>query len=327
MDSVSQALWGGLSAVALRKKTKVRHDFIFGAIGGTLPDLDAWIGRLSSPLNERLWHRGPSHSLLLLGLIGLGFLWFTKHRAHTIRTKFVPLWIGAMTHPLLDILTGFETAVAYPLFEPISVGWFPVLEPIFLLLLLIGGIRTLFTSAIQSARRSLLGACCWIALVGVHHSWVYNQVQEDLADHIESDATLLVRPMLGSFLTYRVLWKTEAMCHMAGYQPWTDGGSVSPLVMHPRIGALPDSEFSERLLRHGCFRELEAGVYGDLRFALLPSSGLPLWVWYRDAEGTWQREARRALTAEDKASFFSLWRGERQKGWIQPDKLNSRSSE
>ena len=59
MDSVSQALWGGLSSVASSRDTNVRQTFIWGAVGGTLPDLDAWIGALVGPVQERIWHRGP----------------------------------------------------------------------------------------------------------------------------------------------------------------------------------------------------------------------------------------------------------------------------
>lgn len=327
MDSVSQALWGGLSAVALRKKTKVRHDFILGAIGGTLPDLDAWVGRLSSPLDERLWHRGPSHSLILLGLIGAALVWYFKRFDSRIVAKLMPLWIGSLTHPLLDILTGFETAWAYPLLEPMSVGWFPVLEPIFLSVLLIGAGSTLVRSSIRSARIWLLVALCWIAAVGGYHQWVHRSVLKDLSSRLEASPNLLIRPMLGSFLTYRVLWKTDDVCHIAAYQPWNRGGLYSSIMSHPRVTSLSDASFSVRLLKQGCFREVEPAVYGDLRFALLPSSDLPLWVWFQGENGEWQREARRTLSPQTKELFFSLWRGTEQPGWYTPQQLLNRSAE
>ena len=46
------------------------------------------------------------------------------------RVKHV--WVGAFTHPFLDILTGFETGWGMPLVEPSALGWFPVVEPVLL---------------------------------------------------------------------------------------------------------------------------------------------------------------------------------------------------
>ena len=130
MDSVSQALWGGLSSVASSRDTNVRQTFVWGAVGGTLPDLDAWIGALVGPVQERIWHRGPSHSLVLLGAIGALILW--RHRSHAtaMSSRLKHVWVGAFTHPFLDILTGFETGWGIPLVEPSALGWFPVIEPV-----------------------------------------------------------------------------------------------------------------------------------------------------------------------------------------------------
>ena len=136
MDSVSQALWGGMSSVASSRDTNVRQTFVWGAIGGTLPDLDAWLGALVGPVQERIWHRGPSHSLVLLGAIGALVLWRHRTRATAISARVKHVWVGAFTPPFLDLLTGFETGWGIPLVEPSALGWCPVGEPVLLCLLM-----------------------------------------------------------------------------------------------------------------------------------------------------------------------------------------------
>ena len=121
--------------------------------------------------------------------------------------------------------------------------------------------------------------------------------------------------MLGSFMTYRVIWVTESQCAVAAYQPWQSKNGWSPLHVFNRF----ESEMShfldlEALTKRGCFRSLPGGELGDLRFALTPDSSNPLWVW-SFKNGTWEREARRKMDDGERAHFKSLWLGEPQPGW------------
>ena len=140
MDSVSQALWGGLSSVASSRDTNATICLGSGRWHTADLDLD-WC--LVGPVQERIWHRGPSHSLVLLGAVGALILW--RHRSHAtaVSSRLKHVWVGAFTHPFLDILTGFETGWGIPLVEPSALGWFPVIEPVLFGLLLMISIRCL----------------------------------------------------------------------------------------------------------------------------------------------------------------------------------------
>lgn len=315
MDSVSQALFGGLSGSAFSRRTNLRRTFVAGAIGGSVPDLDAWVGKIFGPVQERVWHRGPTHSLVLLGILGLSIFAIKKRWPQRSFEVLQALWLGAFTHPLLDILTGFETAWGYPFFEPSSLGWFPVLEPVMLLILVLATLSSLWKRRSDFSRRGLMVLSVWIFIVGAHHQWVRNKVSGTNFLPSES-APISARPMLGSFLTYRVVWFTTNDCYVAGFQPFSTRNAWSGVHRLPRV--IDSAGLPAALLDKGCFVQLESGEIGDLRFALTPDSPNPLWLWSFE-NGVLERRANRRMTPELRRRFLAMLRGVAQVDWtIQP---------
>ena len=113
MDSITQAALGAaVGEVVLGKKVGNKAP-LWGALLGTLPDLDVFFNPLMSQVEQLSFHRGPSHSLLfavvLAPLIGLGLA--RLHRRSNLSWKewgfFAFLCI--VTHPLLDALTNYGT--------------------------------------------------------------------------------------------------------------------------------------------------------------------------------------------------------------------------
>ena len=137
------------------------------------------------------------------------------------------VWVGAFTHPFLDILTGFETGWGMPLVEPSALGWFPVVEPVLFGLLFVVSIGCF----VRRTRRGLaLGWALvigWIGLVGLHHQWVIRGIERS-ASSVLPRGDIIARPMLGSFMTYRVVWSDDKRCAVAGYQPWKKNRQWSP---------------------------------------------------------------------------------------------------
>lgn len=62
MDSLTQLTFGAACGEAILGKKVGRKALIWGAILGTLPDLDVFIP-LGSPVDDFVYHRGFSHSL------------------------------------------------------------------------------------------------------------------------------------------------------------------------------------------------------------------------------------------------------------------------
>ena len=218
----------------------MRQTFVWGAVGGTLPDLDAWIGALVGPVQERIWHRGPSHSLVLLGAVGALILW--RHRSHAtaVSSRLKHVWVGAFTHPFLDILTGFETGWGIPLVEPSALGWFPVIEPVLFGLLLMISIRV-SCEANTTRLSTWIGTCSRLDWPGRAAPSVGHQRHRTQCFIHTPRGDIIARLMLGSFMTYRVVWSDDERCAIAGYQPWKKHRQWSPAHVFERFEGHPPS--------------------------------------------------------------------------------------
>ena len=92
-------------------------------VASGLPDLD-FIGTVFG-LAHRRAHRGPTHSLLLLGVLVLAALVVSSSLEKTVWLERVLVWsIALLSHPIVDMLaTGPNTArrgYGLPLFWPLA---------------------------------------------------------------------------------------------------------------------------------------------------------------------------------------------------------------
>lgn len=118
MDSLTQIVVGIATAEAVLGKQLKNKSFIYGAIIGTLPDLDIWFGKLFDPLTAISIHRGLSHSIIfyLFLSVFLGSLIFKIEKRkiklfHAIHATFLILF----THSIIDAFTTWGTQIFWPL--------------------------------------------------------------------------------------------------------------------------------------------------------------------------------------------------------------------
>ena len=148
MDSLTQIVLGAaVGEIALGKKVG-RKAALYGAVLGTLPDLDVlWVKNAVDSFTE---HRSFSHSLLVLLVVSPLFAWVLQ-RWHPIglnqqrisfRYFLVSVYLVLATHALLDWFTVYGTQLFWPLSKfPFGLGSIFIIDPLytvpFLLLLLI----------------------------------------------------------------------------------------------------------------------------------------------------------------------------------------------
>jgi inner membrane protein len=79
MDSLTQIVLGAACGEAAMGKKIGNKALLFGAIGGTIPDLDVFIGNFlySNKIDAMLFHRGFMHSILFAVLGAFLFGWLT----------------------------------------------------------------------------------------------------------------------------------------------------------------------------------------------------------------------------------------------------------
>lgn len=221
MDSVSQiALGAAVSVAVMGRRVPVWQAAAWGAVAGTLPDLDVFIDQ-GNPIANMVLHRAESHALFWLTLFSLPFsavvakingqwgqwaLW---------RRWLLAMWLALITHPLLDFMTVYGTQLGLPFTNfPFAVGSVFFIDPLYTLPLLVGTGWALATAreAKQAQRWPYRANATGLALSCVYLAWgVVAQHQakgvatQALADQGINAQQVLVTPSPFNTLLWRVV--------------------------------------------------------------------------------------------------------------------------
>ncbi|WP_020406146.1 metal-dependent hydrolase [Hahella ganghwensis] len=142
MDSVTQIMLGAAVGQAVIGHKVGRKALVWGAICGTLPDLDVFIP-FGGAVEDFTFHRSFSHSLLVQALIAPLIVWIIlkchpqtrEHRQRWFWLVLLALW----THALLDSFTVYGTQLFWPLSEyPVGFSSIFIIDPIYTVPLIIG---------------------------------------------------------------------------------------------------------------------------------------------------------------------------------------------
>ncbi len=108
------------------RRTAVWKAALWGAVAGTLPDLDAFINHGDAILNMTR-HRAESHALFYLTLAAPVLAWGVARlhgeAALLFRRWWLAIWLALVIHPLLDTMTVYGTQLLQPFTDyPFGVG-------------------------------------------------------------------------------------------------------------------------------------------------------------------------------------------------------------
>lgn len=122
MDSLSQIVLGAAVGEACLGKKVGNKAPLWGAIAGTIPDLDVLASIFQGEFQYLVAHRGLTHSIFFCVLVApmLGWLihrYYRKYRnkeeASARAWTILAFW-ALFTHPLLDCFTSWGTQLFYP---------------------------------------------------------------------------------------------------------------------------------------------------------------------------------------------------------------------
>ncbi|MBI2379278.1 MAG: metal-dependent hydrolase [Gammaproteobacteria bacterium] len=172
MDTLSHACLGALLARAGQPTLSRRESRLWlacGAFAAAFPDIDYAAFWLDPYRFHTEWHRGPTHSLLMLPLwawlIGLGFQKAAK--APSQRPWFFLAALGLASHAGTDLLTVYGIQLLYPASEArYSLGISFVLDPVFSLIVAGGLALSLWRRRSSWLALALLGAY-WLFQAGL----------------------------------------------------------------------------------------------------------------------------------------------------------------
>ena len=218
MDSVTQAVLGAAVGEAILGRRIGNKAPLWGAILGTLPDLDI-LYPFADPVSAFTWHRGPSHSIFVLAaltpiLVRL-ILKLHPSTADQRRRWYLLVLLVFGTHVLLDCFTVYGTQVLWPFPLP-PVGWATIfiIDPLYTLPLAVGLIAAIVLRrhSDQAWRWNLAG----LALSSLYLAWsagakLYadHAVRQILAQDSVSYERLHTQPTPFNTLLWRVVGMTQ----------------------------------------------------------------------------------------------------------------------
>lgn len=141
MDSITQAVLGASVQGALLGRWQGRKALLYGAMLGTLPDLDVVIDYGDAVANMT-YHRGFSHSLLVTGIVSVLLAWLVRrlrpHPDYSGMRLWLCIWLVLTTHILLDAFTTYGTQLFWPLTTPpVAISSIFIIDPLYTLPLLL----------------------------------------------------------------------------------------------------------------------------------------------------------------------------------------------
>ncbi|MCX2739382.1 metal-dependent hydrolase [Pontibacter anaerobius] len=118
MDSLTQIVLGASVGEAVAGKKLGNKAMLWGAIAGTIPDLDVLMNPWLSPVQQLSFHRSLTHSFLFAVVMSpiLGWLLHRLYKNATATTRDWTLlfFLGFVTHILLDSCTTWGTQLFWP---------------------------------------------------------------------------------------------------------------------------------------------------------------------------------------------------------------------
>jgi len=149
LDSLTQIVLGAAVGEAVIGKKVGNKAILWGAVAGTIPDLDVLSRSFMDVVDSTDFHRGFSHSivfcLLAAPILGwlLNKLYQKKAEANQWQWTQLAFWCF-LTHPLLDCFTTWGTQLFWPLEHRVAIKSIFVVDPLYTIPFLIFTVWLMF---------------------------------------------------------------------------------------------------------------------------------------------------------------------------------------
>lgn len=224
MDSLTQFVLGAAVGDVVAGKKAGKKAMLWGAVGGTIPDLDVLLNLFYDEPRSLLLHRGFSHSVFFAFLAAplLGYFFSKVDRSLSRRDWMLLFFWAIFTHPLLDVFTGYGTGLFVPLWDyRIQFDTIFIIDPVYTLPLFVAFVWLLLKAKPLSRRRpisavALVVSNCYLLITVFVKLWVLGKVNEELTrQHVAAEKKLVAPAAFTTFL-WSVVVK-EGDHFLAGY--------------------------------------------------------------------------------------------------------------
>ncbi|WP_209404770.1 metal-dependent hydrolase [Pseudozobellia sp. WGM2] len=157
MDSLTQIVLGAAVGEAVLGKKVGNKAMLYGAIAGTIPDLDVLANYFFDTVTATEVHRGFSHSVFFSIVFAPVFGWVIsklerKREASWREWAWLMFW-GLFTHPILDAFTTWGTQLFWPFDVRLAFQNIFVIDPLYTLPFLVFVILAMFQKRTSQKRK------------------------------------------------------------------------------------------------------------------------------------------------------------------------------
>ncbi|WP_276389409.1 metal-dependent hydrolase [Eudoraea chungangensis] len=290
MDSLTQIVLGAAVGEAVLGKKVGNRAMLYGAIAGTIPDLDVISRYFVDTVTAIEWHRGFSHSILFSVLFAPLFGWIISKIERPAKASWrdwsLLMFWGLFTHPLLDSFTTWGTQLFWPFDLRLAFQSIFVIDPLYTLPFLCFLILAM-RLPISDPRRSkynrwglILSSAYLLLTIGLktlaYSSFIKNLENQKIQYH-----QIEIRPT--PFNT--ILWTANIDmedAYLIGEYSFFDTKPIrfTPYRKnHELLGELSSNDKIQRLIKvtkgwYTISMNAKVIVYNDLRFGLIKSDPL-----------------------------------------------------
>lgn len=283
MDSLTQIALGIAVAEVCAGKTLRNRTFLYGAILGTLPDLDVLVGKFLNPVDGVMIHRGLSHSLVLFLLLSplLGYLIskIERQRIRIFSAVAMVFWC-LLTHVVLDMFTSWGTQLFWPLPHRIAFKTIFVVDPLYTVPLLVA-LVLVWRSKTEVLRRKYVWrgiaiSSAYLALSCGIKMYALKQFENALQKQQITYDALIVKPTAFNLILWNANVATKEAYLLSDYSLF-DSQPIQ-FKTYPKNTVLADSlagnsDFEKlKSISEGWYivsQQDESLYFNDLRFGLL----------------------------------------------------------
>ncbi len=284
MDSLTQIVLGASVGEAVLGKKMGNKAMLWGAIAGTIPDLDVFLKFMTDDITSTEMHRGFSHSLVFCIIMSPILAWVAHniyHKREATRRNWTWLFFWALvTHPLLDAHTTWGTQFFWPFEYRLAYKNIFVADPLYTIPFLLLVLVAMFYKRTNPRRTkfnklALIVSTSYMLLTFVFKSIGYSKFQDALEQKQISYMELDTKPTPLNTILWNAQVETETG-FLSGYYSLFDSKDITFLKEIPKNHHLLDPYRGQKVVQQlmnisvGCYyvEEIDSNtlMYTDIRF-------------------------------------------------------------
>lgn len=283
MDSLTQIVLGAAVGEAVLGKKIGNKAMLYGAIAGTIPDLDVFVNSFTDTVSALEIHRGVTHSILFSIFFAPIFGWLVSRFE---RYKNVKDWSWLffwclLTHPLLDAFTTWGTQLFWPLNIRVAFKTIFVIDPLYTVPFMVFLILAMFQNRTSKKRRfynnmGLVFSTGYLAITLLLKWYTYTKFEEALKEQDIAYTQIDTRPSPMNTILWSANVATEDAFLIGSYSLFDS----QPIVFnsypknHELIADFADHDKMRRMISiskqwYLITKKNDALYFNDLRFGLL----------------------------------------------------------